>query len=171
MKTKQPRIGLDIDEVLAGFMKAYYKYFDVARHPERLENHAITRNVQQVLSKDRDFWLNLEVINRIDFVPELYCTKRVCNKEWTRRWLIMNGFPDRPIYQLFNQSGNKGKVLKGRVDIFIDDSFSNVKNCRAAGIQSLLLHNEFNADIPLFKLYSLDYESIMETINFMSIEW
>lgn len=49
------RIGLDIDDCLADFWGAYCKYFDTDNNPKMLKDHIITRNVQQILSKDRDF--------------------------------------------------------------------------------------------------------------------
>ena len=83
-------IWLDIVDCLADFWGAYCEYFDTACIPRMLEDSMITRNVQRILSKDRDFWLNLKVVNRPDFVPELYCTKRVNNKTWTKEWLSRN---------------------------------------------------------------------------------
>ena len=42
------RIGLDIDDCLADFWGAYCKYFDTDNNPKMLEDHIITRNVQQI---------------------------------------------------------------------------------------------------------------------------
>lgn len=161
------RIGLDIDDCLADFWGAYCKYFDVKNNPKMLQDHIITRNVQQVLSKDRDFWLQLEVINFPDFIPELYCTKRVNNKAWTREWLRINEFPDRPIYQMVYQHGNKADMIRGRVDVFIDDSLSNVLKCNKSGVPALLYHTERTKDFPMYKVYSLDKDSILEAYTFM----
>lgn len=156
------RIGLDIDDCLADFWNAYCEYFDVEHNPRMLEDKIITRNVQQVLSKDREFWLGLEVLNVPDFIPELYCTKRVNSKRWTKAWLEMNGFPDRPVYQMLYQQGNKADMIKGRVDVFIDDSFSNVLKCNQSGIPALLYHTEKTADNPLFKVYSITKDEIID---------
>ena len=161
------RIGLDIDDCLADFWGTYCKYFDTDNNPKMLEDHIITRNVQQILSKDRDFWLNLEVKNRPDFIPELYCTKRVNNKAWTKEWLRRNGFPDRPVYQMIYQHGNKADMIKGRVDIFIDDSLSNVLKCQKSGLPALLFHTERTADFPMFKVFSLNKDEIIDSYLFM----
>ena len=64
------RIGLDIYDCLANFLGAYCEYFDTASNPRMLDDSMITRDVQRILSKDRDFWLNLKVVNRPDFIPE-----------------------------------------------------------------------------------------------------
>ena len=161
------RIGLDIDDCLAGFWGAYCERFDTANNPHMLKDHIITRNVQQILSKERDFWLNLPVINRPDFIPELYCTKRVNNKAWTREWLRRNGFPDRPIYQMYYQHGNKADMIKGKVDVFIDDSLSNVIKCQRSGVPALLMHTDSTVDFPMFKVFSLNRTEIIDAYLFM----
>lgn len=151
------RIGLDIDDVLADFIGRYYQYFDCVNHPERMQDHIITRNVQRILRQDRDFWVNLPVINRPDFEPVLYCTKRVNPKVWTKTWLRLNGLPDRPVYQLFNQGSNKANMIKGRVDVFIDDSVRNVEQLNASGVPALL----FRRHLTGFKsIYSLELDEI-----------
>ena len=161
------RIGLDIDDCLADFWGAYCDYFDTAHNPRMLEDHIITRNVQRILKEDKSFWLGLKVKNRPNFIPELYCTKRVNNKEWTREWLKMNGFPERPIYQMYYQHGNKADMIKGRVDVFIDDSLSNVLKCHKSGVPALLLHTEHTKDFPMFKVYSLNKDEIIDSYLFM----
>ena len=165
---KRPlRIGLDIDDVLADFWGGYCRYFDTDNHPELLESHVITQNVERVLKRDRNFWIDLEVVDFPNFVPELYCTKRVNNKSWTKEFLRLNGFPDRPVYQIFSQAKNKADVIKGKVDIFIDDSLMNVMQCNEANVPTLLYHSDRTTDIPMYKIFSLDREEIIDTYAFM----
>ena len=161
------RIGLDIDDVLANFWKGYCEYFDTDNNPEMLDDYRITRNVERVLKYDRNFWINLEVVDFPNFIPELYCTKRVNNKRWTKKFLEINGFPDRPIYQIFSQHKNKADLIKGRVDIFIDDSLRNVLQCNKANLPTLLYHTPSTEDFPMFKIYSLDKDEILDTYSFM----
>lgn len=164
---KRLRIGLDIDDCLAGFWRTYCLKFDADKNPEMLKDEIITRNVNSILIESRNFWLNLPVVDRPDFVPELYCTKRVNPKSWTKKWLELNGFPIRPVYQMFNQYGNKARLIKGRVDVFVDDSVRNVMQMNAAGVPTLLYHTEQNADFPMYKVYSLNEEEIVEAYNLM----
>ena len=82
---KRLKIGCDIDDLLAEFINTYYERFGIPKN-----DFEITRNVQNVLRKDQDFWENLPVLNRLNFEPELYCTKRVNNKTWTKNWLKKN---------------------------------------------------------------------------------
>ena len=79
------RIGLDIDDTVCDFINPYLKRFGTPH-----KDSEITRNVNRILIKDREFWLNLPVINRPDFMPALYCTKRVHSKAWSKKFLELN---------------------------------------------------------------------------------
>lgn len=155
------RIGLDIDEVLADFFNTYLSLFGYPK-----SDGEITRNVQRILSKDKDFWLNLPKLRDIDFVPELYCTKRVNPKQWTKQWLHNNGFTSSPVYQMLYQKGNKATMIKGRCDVFVDDSVSNFKAMNKRGVPCLLMDTPFNQDAgPVLRIYSLDKYEIEEVYN------
>lgn len=158
------RIGLDIDDVLADFMGAYYRYFNCSKHPYRLQDHVITRNVQRILRYDKEFWTTLPVIYKPDFEPVLYCTKRVNPKSWTKLWMEMNGLPVKPVYQIYTQSGNKADRIKGRVDLFIDDSFQNVKQLNESGIPALLFRKTAQG---FTSTYSLNLDEIVNSYKSM----
>src|SRR5574344_1794457 len=98
------RIGLDLDDTLNEFMNPYLKRFEYHK-----SDGEIKKNVQRVLIKDREWWINLPIKNRINFIPELYCTKRVCNKDYSKTWLRNNGYPNKPIYQVLYQRANKAR--------------------------------------------------------------
>lgn len=161
------RIGLDIDDVIADFWGGYKKYFDTEHNPKQLEDHTITKNVERILKHDKNFWINLDVVDFPNFIPELYCTKRVNNKEWTREFLRINGFPIKPIYQIFTQAKNKADLIKGRVDVFVDDSLRNVLQCNNAGLPTLLYNTDLYEDFPMFKIFSLDKEEILDAYVFL----
>ena len=95
------RIACDIDQVLADFESAYNKYYNTDMSKEN--DYHITKNVYK-LRHNKEFWTNLEVIDRPNFIPYIYATKRINLKSYTREWLLKNGFPDRPIYQTINPS-------------------------------------------------------------------
>lgn len=155
------KCGLDIDDTLCEFMGSYTNRFGSPK-----SDFEITKNVEQVLKYDKEFWLSLPVINPINFVPELYCTKRVNNKRWTKQWLMENGFPDKPVYQVLYQHGNKANFIKGRVDVFVDDSVRNFIQLNLSGVPCLLLNKEYNQDWgPIGRIYSLDKEEIEDTYH------
>lgn len=151
------KIALDIDDVLAGFLDSYFKKY---RQPK--DNFEITRNVRK-LRKDKEFWENLPVINRLDFEPHIYCTKRINSKVYTKNWLRKNGFPNKPIYQMYYQQGNKADMIKGRCDVLIDDSYFNVKKAIQSGLPALLLDRPHNSHIDTpYRLYNLNYKEIKQ---------
>ena len=154
------RIACDIDQVLADFESAYNKYYNTDMSKEN--DYHITKNVYK-LRHNKEFWTNLEVIDRPNFIPCIYATKRVNLKSYTREWLLKNGFPDRPIYQTIYQYGNKADIIKGRCDVLIDDSVSNVYKCIKSGVPALLLDRPHNRHAgPEFRIYNLDIDEITE---------
>ena len=147
------RIGLDIDNTLAGFDEAYITRFK--RWPNK--DWAITRNVEHILIKERNFWLDLPVLRRPDFTPKLYCSARVNNKRWTKKYLKDNDFPNAPLFQVPGYKLSKARVLKGRVDVFIEDSIKNFKDLNSKGIPCLLIDTPRNQEWgPIGRIYNLD---------------
>lgn len=159
---KDIRIALDIDDCLADFWGEYVKRFGQPKNDAE-----ITRNVHNVLRHDKEFWLSLpKLVDELDFDVELYCTKRVHNKAWTRQWLKANGFPDRPIYQVYYQKDDKSRFIKGKVDLFIDDSFTNVMQCNNAGILTLMPTTEGNAKYnSAYRIPNISKASICEFLE------
>ena len=155
------RIGLDIDDTICSFFGPYLERFGKPK-----EDCEITRNVHRILIRDRDFWLGLPVINRPNFDPTLYCTKRVHPKAWSKEFLRINNLPIAPIYQVYNQAASKAPRVKGRVDVFVDDSISNFIDLNLRGVPCLLIDGEHNQDWgPVARIYSLDVEEIGECYN------
>lgn len=160
MKIEDLRIGLDLDDCIVDWWRSYELRFDVNNKPRNLLNHIIYKNVYKI-KDDRDWWINLPKLRDIDFIPELYCTKRISPKSFSIEWLRRNGFPIRPVYQLISQSGNKANLIKGRVDIFIDDSIENFEKCNKAGVFTLLLTTPRN------KYYQTDLR--IDELNYWDI--
>lgn len=157
------RIGLDIDGTLADFAGAYLRRF---KHwPNK--DWAITRNVEHILIKEREFWLSLTPLRFPNFVPKLYCSARVNNKRWTKKYLKDKGFPNAPLYQIPGYKLSKVKTLKGRVDVYIEDSIKNFIDLNLNGIPCLLIDTPENQEWgPLLRIYSLNYEEIEDAYNF-----
>lgn len=151
------RVGFDLDDTIFGFSEGYLKRFK--KFPKY--DWAITRNVTNILIHERDFWVNLPVIRRPNFEPKLYCSSRVNKKAWSKKALEINDLPNSPLYQVPGYHIPKSKYIKGRVDVFIEDSVHQWKNLNLAGIPCLLIDNERNQEYgPLLKIYSLDYDEI-----------
>lgn len=159
-KDDKLRIALDIDDTIADFLGAYKKLFGKLH-----KDHIITKNVWS-LRKSKEFWGNLYVIDRPDFEPHIYCTKRVNSKDITKKWLEQNDFPVKPIYQIYIQSGNKADKIKGRCDVLIDDSYRNVIQCIESGLPALLIRRDHNKHIKTpYEINTLNYKEIEEQYN------
>lgn len=160
------KIGLDLDDTINYWYSSYIKIFGTPKNDSE-----IIRNIQKKLKKDKDFWLNLPLKNYPNFEPELFCTKRIIPKKWSREYLQMHGIKIKPIYQQWYQKGKKSCLIKGKVDVFIDDSIENMIELNKAGIPCLLMDSELNKNWgPIGRIYSLDYEEIYSAyIEFLPI--
>ncbi len=155
------RIGLDIDDCLCYWKEAYNIRFNTDKYPKYLQEQVITKNVFRILRNERDFWLNLKVKNRPNFTPTLYCTSRVNNKLWTKKWLADNKFPKSPVYQIQGYGLNKANWIKGKVDVFIDDSVLNMTKMNRSGLPCLLYatpHNSWYQGDNI--VHNLEYDEI-----------
>jgi len=158
---KQLRIGVDLDDTIFGFMDPYIKRFGTPK-----TDNEITKNVRRVLYYDKKFWMNQPLINYPNFKPVLYCTKRVHNKRWTKQQLELNHLPKAPVYQIYAQSVNKATRIKGKVDVFIDDSISNFKEMNLSGVPCLLMDAEHNRSWgSVGRIFSLQEEEIIKVYN------
>lgn len=152
------KIGLDIDDTICDFLGPYFERFGTPK-----KDCEITKNVSRILIKDKDFWMNLPIIHRPNFNPALYCTKRVHSKVWSKQFLEKNEIPVAPIYQVFSQTSSKAPRIKGRVDVFIDDSISNFIDLNLNGIPCLLMDGKHNQGWgPVGRVFSLDKSEIEE---------
>ena len=157
------RIALDIDSTLAGFEVSYNRHFKTNIANEK--DHEITRRVYR-LRHNKRFWLSLPKIEDINFIPEIYATKRINPKSYTREWIVANGFPDRPIYQTIYQYGNKADIIKGRCDVLVDDSVSNVVKCNKSGVPALLIDRPHNRWFDSqYRIFNLNYSEIESAYN------
>ena len=156
------RIGLDIDDVLAGFFDMYKVVYN---RPKDMIDANITKNVLK-LKTNKEFWTTLPKLRDIDFVPSIYCTKRINKKSWTKDWLASNKFPERPVYQMYYQKGNKATMIRGKVDVFIDDSISNFIKINASGIPCLLMDAPHNQGFETpYRIFNLKLSEIKEKYN------
>ena len=159
---KYLEIGCDLDDTIFGFSEGYLNRFK--KWPKY--DWAITRNVTHILSKERDFWIGLPVIRRPNFVPKLYCSSRVNKKCWSKKAIEINDLPNSPLYQVPGYNIPKSKYIKGRVDVFIEDSPHQWKALNNAGIPCLLINSPNNKEYgPFLKIYTLDYDEIEDVYN------
>lgn len=152
------KISMDLDGCLCDFYGPYFKKFG---NPKK--DTEISKNVQNILLKDKDFWLNLPVLNQLNFTPKQYTTARIIPKQWIREYLEKEMFPKAPIYQIFGYSLSKySKIKMGGCHLHIDDSLSVFMDLNKRGIPCLLLDSPSNQnwDEPIGRIFSLDKDEI-----------
>lgn len=153
------RIAIDLDDTIFDWKKSHERKFKCKL--EDLSDYQITKQVVKC-KYDRDFWSNLPLLERPDFIPYVYCTKRISSKKYTRKNLSKLNLPIRPIYQVINQRSNKANYIRGVADILIDDSYSNVMQCINSGFPALLITRPHNQHIiTKYRIYQLNYNEII----------
>lgn len=155
------RIGSDLDDSVNFWYDEYLKRFGQPKN-----DYIITKHVMRILRHDRNWWLNLPLKHCPDFTPTLYCTARLIPKSWTKRWLIDHDVPLAPIYQKYGYAGSKAPLIKGRVDVFVEDSLKNFIDLNLQGIPCLLIDSPANQSWgPIGRIYSLNYDEIEDTYH------
>lgn len=156
------KISCDLDGVLCEFIEPYISRFGIPSN-----DRDITKNVNNILIKDKDFWMNLPVINELTWIPRQYTTARIIPKSWIKEYLIKEHFPKAPIYQIKGYGFSKfSRVRMGGCDVHIDDSISVFKDLNRKGQPCLLLDHPSNQEWgPIGRIYSLDLEEIEETYH------
>jgi 5'(3')-deoxyribonucleotidase len=152
----RPKIGLDIDEVLADWVAHW-----TAKHGlEVPETWNFDRNINakfDSLKDDKEFWLSIPVKTKpqdIHFEPHCYITSRSIPVEWTEEWLDKNGFPTMPVYSVGFGESKIEVAKKSGIEIYVDDRFENFVEMNNAGICCYLF------DAPHNQRYNVGYKRI-----------
>ena len=155
---KQLRIALDLDDTIFDWRNAHEKRFncDVSKLPTSVINSQVAS-----IKYDSKFWSNLALLEKPDFTPCIYATKRMNSKKYTIKCLKKYSLPRVPIYQIEKQEDNKARIIKGRCDVLIDDSWFNVQQCLSRGVPALLITRPLNQNIDTpYRVNSLSYKEI-----------
>lgn len=157
------KIALDLDATVLDFNTKFNTHFkcDLLK----MKSQDIT-NLVETLKHNRKFWSNLDLLEAPDFEPYIYATKRISSKSFTRANLRKVGLPIKPIYQIYTQEDNKARIIKGRCDILIDDSWFNVQQALEVGFPALLITRPCNQHIQTrYRVDHLHYKEIETKYN------
>lgn len=159
-----PKIGVDIDGVLADFNGAWHKlYPEISATPN---SWYLDRKAEKRFEEMRangtldDFYLNIEPLVKpedMSFEPDCYITSRPISKEITEQWLDNHGFPARKVISLDIKQSKADVAKEAGVEIFIDDCYDNFVDLNNKGVFTYLYTASWNKryDIGHMRLNSL----------------
>lgn len=142
-----PKIGLDVDDVLADFTGAWSKRFNCQPPLFWKHDYDATKKFEE-LKEDKDFWLNIEPLVRpedIPFEPHCYVTSRIIPQAWTEEWIQKNRFATSPVYSLGHDQSKVETIKNAGIEIFIDDKYDTFIELNTNGILCYLITREHNA--------------------------
>lgn len=155
------KIGLDIDEVICGWVSAWCEKFNI-KIPQVWSFSYSNKDKFKLLSESGqldEFYLNLPRIidpKELPFEPHCYITSRSVPVELTMQWLENNGFPCKPVHSVgFGESKIEAAKASG-IDVFVDDYYSNFIELNKAGICTYLY------DAPHNQRYNVGYKRLYD---------
>jgi len=159
----QPNIGLDIDEVLCGWVEGWMEKFNMKVAPESWAfDYEIFNRFEEMKKSGEldDFYLNLKPLIKpedIPFDPHCYITARPVSSEVTMKWLEMHGFPSKPVHTVPLRGSKSEVAIENGVEIFVDDSYNNFLDMNRAGVTTYLLTQKHNKrfDVGHYRINSL----------------
>jgi len=143
---KIPRIGLDIDEVLAGFVPAYCTRYSLPT-PHCWNFDPLFPERMKELAQDKAFWLNIEPLIKpedLPFEPAAYITSRIIPNEWTQEWLNQFGFPVAPVITVSSGEKKADFIKDLKLDWFVDDNMQTFVELTKQGICCFLMDAKHN---------------------------
>lgn len=149
---KLPKIGLDIDGILADWTTAWNElYPEVLIHPNSWYlDRKVGRRFKQMKEEGtlNDFYLNnvkpLIQPEELPFVPHCYITSRPVPVEVTEDWLDKYHFPAKKVYSIDAATSKVDIAKESGIEIFIDDHFDNFVELNNAGICTYLYTAPWN---------------------------
>jgi 5'(3')-deoxyribonucleotidase len=154
-----PRIGLDIDEVLAAWVPSWCDYWGMQEPQSWYFDRHILKKFEQMEADGvlDQFYLDLKPLvdpNTIPFEPHCYVTSRPVATYITEEWLDKFGFPTRPVHTVGVGQSKVEVLKKAGVEIFVDDRFDNFVELNKNGVCCFLW------DAPHNRRYDVGYKRI-----------
>lgn len=164
----KPKIGLDIDEVIADWLTDWCKYWNMDVPTSWFFDREIGKKFEIMKNNNtlEDFYENLKPMikpEEIPFEPACYITSRPCSLETTIKWLDKNGFPTAPVYSVEINTSKVEVAKKAGIEFFVDDRYENFIELNKAGICTFLF------DQPHNRRYNVGYKRIfsLKELNYL----
>ncbi len=155
-------VFLDIDDVIFDWHRCYAERFDVPIPKEWDTSEEMGKRLK-ILSEEKDFWMNLAVKNRPNFIPAGFVSARGVAKSWTVASLAKHDIPGRSNVHQVPWGKSKVALLKElNCHIFVDDKYETFKECNENGIFCLLMDAPHNQGIQTpYRIRTLDIGNIL----------
>lgn len=146
---RRPKIGLDIDNVICDWTKAWGEKFNIVQRPTAWSFHYGNSAKFKETPKEEleDFYSKLPrqcEPSDIPFEPHCYITARSIDENITKTWLEANGFPTAPVHMVPFGASKVEVAKKAGIEWFIDDSYDNFVDLNNAGICCFLFDSPHN---------------------------
>lgn len=159
-----PKIGLDIDEVIADWLGAWMERFDIKEAPS---SWYFDRDIMERFDELKEcgelnkFYMSLKPhLNPSDlpFEPHCYITSRPVDTAVTECWLDDHNFPTKKVYTVEVGKSKADVAKEAGIEVFIDDSYSNFLDLNKNGILCYLYDRPHNRkyDVGHLRLKSLN---------------
>ena len=145
-----PKIGLDIDDVLADFIPAFADRYNLPTPNSWgwcYEKEAAFADFVSNKAAMEMVYLGLPTkINPKDipFEPAAYVTSRPCSTKVTKEWLDLNDFPTAPVITVGTGESKIDAIKEAGIEVFVDDRFENFVELNNAGICCYLFDSPHN---------------------------
>lgn len=145
-----PKIGLDIDEVIADWVSSWCEKYNIKEKPQSwfFDKDVMNRFDELRENNELDnFYMNIKPLidpMEIPFEPHCYITARPVSTEVTQAWLEKHNFPLKPIYTVTPRETKVDVAKKSGIDIFIDDNYDNFVDLNKNGITTYLFSRKHN---------------------------
>lgn len=155
----EPKIGLDIDEVICDWVPDWIKFWRMDVPTSWFFDYDILSRFDSMKEMGTldDFYLKLKPKCKpsdIPFEPHCYVTSRPIDTEITKQWLKKHGFPLRPVITVPPGVSKLETIRKAGIDIFVDDRYDTFEELNRNGICCYLF------DAPHNHRYDVGYRRI-----------
>lgn len=144
----RPRLALDIDDVLASWIKPWSKLHGNAEPTAWQFDRAIGQKFEDMKGKKLDeFYSNLPILtpaSDIPWEPSLYVTARPVDSSVTEAWLDKHGFPAAPVCTVGIGNSKLNCLIEHGIQVMVDDNFDNFVAINKAGINCYLFDQPHN---------------------------
>jgi 5'(3')-deoxyribonucleotidase len=146
----KPKIGLDIDDVICVWAKAWAKKFNLPVPKSWFFDGQINERFDELRQNNEldEFYLSLEpniCPDDIPFEPHCYVTSRPVDSSVSLQWLAKHGFPIRPVHTVGLGKSKVDVIKEAGCDWFVDDRYENYEELNRNGVCCFLFdapHNE-----------------------------